>query len=189
LSNFGSPATSPRASYRKCDFQASPGIASGLPSLQSERVSLYYWPCMRITSRLHPSIRQKVVMTSDQDLYLELSYYTLAHPNPSFIHQHIVTLMRLTCRRNWKANRSCLRFDWTLLARREKLYWQAGTESSYELASSVSNGSSRIFRKSGSYHSAECTGASPGQSRDAMIHNWCASVWTAWNESAFRFLL
>jgi hypothetical protein len=29
-------------------------------------------------------------MTSDQDLYNELAYYTLSHPDPSFLHQNIV---------------------------------------------------------------------------------------------------
>ena len=37
------------------------------------------------------SICQETTMTPDpDDLYHELSYYTLAHPGPSFIHQHIV---------------------------------------------------------------------------------------------------
>jgi hypothetical protein len=40
------------------------------------------------TEPFHLSNRRGV--TSDQDLYHELSYYTLAHPDPSFIHQHIV---------------------------------------------------------------------------------------------------
>ena len=29
-------------------------------------------------------------MSSDQDVYNELSYYTLAHPDPAFLHQNIV---------------------------------------------------------------------------------------------------
>ena len=28
--------------------------------------------------------------TSEEELFHELSFYTLAHPDPAFIHQHIV---------------------------------------------------------------------------------------------------
>ena len=58
-----------------------------LPALQSKRPSIR---CILIALPTSGSTPPKSVMASDQDLYPELSFYTLVHSNPSFLHQHIV---------------------------------------------------------------------------------------------------
>jgi hypothetical protein len=124
-------------------------------------------------------------MTSDQDLYDELSHYTLSHPDPSFLHQHIVDAyaaqhadgstkpimivfgligLYLCVERNF-TGRQVQKVHMVLAKRRKK--WMHFTPP----------------RKLGAITVSAVLAASPGKERDEMIRNWCVSAWEAWRES------
>jgi len=129
-------------------------------------------------------------MTSDQDLYLELSYYTLAHPNPSFIHQHIVDAYAA---QHAEETGKPIAVVFALIG----LYLHVEKNFTGRQVQKVHMKLAK-FRKQwvqphlpkerGAITVRNVLAASPGQSRDAMIHDWCASVWTAWNESRDQIL-
>jgi Family of unknown function (DUF5946) len=121
-------------------------------------------------------------MTSDQDLYHELSYYTLSHPDPSFLHQNIVDAftaqhvtghtkpiavvfaligLYLYVEKNF-TGKQVQRIHMQLATPRKK--WPQLTPP----------------RERGAITVSAVMAASPGKERDEMIRNWCASVWEAW---------
>jgi hypothetical protein len=124
-------------------------------------------------------------MSSDQDLYHELTYYTLAHRDPSFIHQHIVDAyaaqhadettkpitivfalvgLYLHVERGF-TGRQVQKSHIRLAKRREKWFRP------------------QLPKPRGAIVISDVMGAEPGEQRDAMIHNWCISVWDAWREA------
>ena len=124
-------------------------------------------------------------MSSDQDVYNELSYYTLAHPDPAFLHQNIVDAyaaqyadestkpivivfgligLYLHIERNF-TGKQVQRAHMKLAKRRKK--WP-------QLTPPKNRGAIRV---------AAVLAAPPGKERDEMIRNWCASVWEAWKAS------
>jgi Family of unknown function (DUF5946) len=117
-----------------------------------------------------------------QDQYTELSYYTLSHPDPSFIHQYAVdaftaqqadshtkpiavafALIGLYLHVERSETGKQVQHVHTLLARRRK-QWP-----SFELPDSR-----------GEISVADVIAIAPGPERDAMIDRWCASVWDAY---------
>jgi Family of unknown function (DUF5946) len=117
-----------------------------------------------------------------QKQYTELSYYTLSHPDPSFIHQYAVDAftaqqadsqtkpiavafaligLYLHVERNQTGKQ--VQHVHTLLARRRK-QWP-----SFELPASR-----------GDISVADVIATAPGPERDVMIDRWCASVWEAY---------
>ena len=124
-------------------------------------------------------------MSSDQDVYNELSYYTLAHPDPAFLHQNLVDAyaaqhadestkpivivfgligLYLHIERNF-TGKQVQRAHMKLAKRRKK--WP-------QLTQPKNRGAIRV---------AAVLAAPPGKERDEMIRNWCASVWEAWKAS------
>jgi len=127
-------------------------------------------------------------MTSDQDLYNELSCYTLSHPDPSFLHQHMVDAyvaqhadgltkpigivfaligLYLHVEKNF-TGRQIQRIHMQLAKPRKK--WP-------QLTPPLERGAITV---------SAVMAASPGRERDDMIRNWCVSVWEAWKESHDR---
>ena len=125
-------------------------------------------------------------MTPDLDnLYHELSCSTLAHPDPSFVHQHIVDAytaqhaddatkpialvlaligLYLHVEKNF-TGRQVQRFHMKL-AKNRRLWI-----------------SPQLPKERGTITVQHVLAAAAGPSRDALIDSWCASVWEAWNES------
>jgi hypothetical protein len=124
-------------------------------------------------------------MSSDQDLYHELSYYTLAHGDPSFIHQNIVDAyaaqhadettkpitvvfaligLYLHVERNFTGRQV------------QRVHMQLAKHRKQWLRPALPN-------QRGAIVIADVMAAAPGQQRDVMIHKWCASVWEAWREA------
>jgi hypothetical protein len=124
-------------------------------------------------------------MKSDQDLYHELSYYTLAHPDPSFIHQHIVDAytaqhadekikpigiafaligLYLYVEKNF-SGKQVQRVHMRLGKRRKEWPRFRPPEEKGEIAV------------------ADVLAAPPGKARDEMIRKWCISVWESWKGS------
>jgi hypothetical protein len=121
-------------------------------------------------------------MSLDQDLYHELSYYTLAHPSPAFLHQHLVDAYAAQY-----ADRSSkpigvvlaliglyLSVEKGFTGRQvQRAHMQLGKRHRQwpQMELPVDRGAVTI---------ADVLAATPGPARDAMIHEWCASVWKAW---------
>ncbi|MGA2219034.1 MAG: DUF5946 family protein [Terracidiphilus sp.] len=124
-------------------------------------------------------------MASDQDLYNELAYYTLAHPDRSFIHQNIVdayaaqhadstskpiyivfALIGLYLHVEKKFTGKQVQKAHMQLARRNRQWVRP-----------------QIPKERGAVEIRDVLAAAPGQARDAMIRSWCVSVWEAWKES------
>lgn len=124
-------------------------------------------------------------MTPDEQ-YTELSYYTLSHPDPSFIHQYAVDAftaqqadsqtrpmavafaligLYLHVERNETGKQ--VQHVHTLLARRRK-EWPT-------FALPESRGDISV---------ADVVAIAPGPQRDAMIERWCASVWDAYRATS-----
>jgi len=120
---------------------------------------------------------------SEQEQYDELAYYTLAHSDPGFIHQNIVDafaaqtateadkpikiafalvglyLCSVKGRTGRQAQLAHMR-----LAKYEK-DWP-------RFAPPADRGAIRV---------GDVIAAAPGVDRDAMIRQWCESVWAAWS--------
>jgi hypothetical protein len=117
-----------------------------------------------------------------QEQYTELSYYTLSHPDPSFIHQYAVDAftaqqadshtkpiavafaligLYLHVERNQTGKQ--VQHVHTLLARHRKEWPE------FELP-----------QARGEISVADVVATAPGPERDAMIDRWCASVWGAY---------
>ena len=122
---------------------------------------------------------------SELEQYYMLTYYTLAHPDPSFVHQHVVDAFTAqTAGAETKpiavafalfglylfiergtSGRDVQRVH-MLLARRRHI-WP----------------SFRLPACRGTITVADVLAAPPGALRDDLIRQWCVSVWEAWNES------
>jgi hypothetical protein len=119
----------------------------------------------------------------------EMSYYTLAHGDPRFIHQHLVdaygaqhvvpqskstigaafTLAGLYLAVERRLTGRQVQRMHMLMARRSKS-WPA-FEPPAEL---------------GPLTVADVLGVEPGDSRDEALMRWCGSVWTAWSSDHAR---
>jgi hypothetical protein len=131
-------------------------------------------------------------MATDQELFDELSFYTLAHPDPAFIHQNAVDAfaaqhadqtskpivvvfaligLYLSLEKNW-TGKQVQRAHMQLARWRRQ--WVAP----------------QFPKERGAIGVEDVLAAAPGAPRDAMIRNWCVSVWDAWkgNCAAIRDL-
>jgi hypothetical protein len=125
-----------------------------------------------------------------QDQYTELSYYTLSHPDPSFVHQYAVDAftaqqadshtkpiavafaligLYLHVERN-QTGKQVQRVH-TLLARRRRV-WPRIT----------------LPAQRGEITVNDVLNAPAGPERDALIERWCASVWEAYSASRDQVL-
>jgi Family of unknown function (DUF5946) len=124
-------------------------------------------------------------MPTDEELYNELAYYTLAHPDPAFIHQLLVDAytaqhagattkpiaitfaligLYLVVEKNFTGKQ--VQRVHMQLARSRKV-WPAF----------------RLPSDRGLMTVADVASAPPGAERDAAIHRWCAAVWDTWRGS------
>jgi hypothetical protein len=125
-------------------------------------------------------------MSAEQEAYYDLSYYTLAHRDSSFIHQHVVdaftaqyaneqtrpigltfSLVGLyLCVEHRFSGRQVQRVH-TNLARHKQRPWPT-----FVLPND--RGSITVF---------DVLAAPEGPQRDVAIHDWCASVWRAFRDN------
>jgi hypothetical protein len=129
-----------------------------------------------------------------QEAYHELCFYTLAHGAPSFIHQHVVDAF--TAQQATEQTKP-IAVTFALVG----LYLHVEKQFS---GREVQRAHMRLARKRrpcpalvlpaerGSMGVADVMAAPAGAERDAAIHAWCASVWSAFrgeNAGAIRDLL
>ncbi|MFP5227102.1 MAG: DUF5946 family protein [Acidobacteriota bacterium] len=124
-------------------------------------------------------------MPSDQELFDELSFYTLAHGDPAFIHENSADAFRaqhvdentkpiaavfavmglyLYLEKNFTGRQ--VQLAHMRMARQRKSWPQLP-----------------VPARQASLGVADVLAAAPGPARDAMIRNWCAAVWDVWQES------
>jgi hypothetical protein len=121
----------------------------------------------------------------DQEKYNELSYYTLSHPDPSFIHQHIVDAYAA---QNADGNTKPITLAFALIG----LYLYI--EKNYS-GKEVQKAHMQLAKKRkqwpvfdqpqarGALTVSSVLDAPPGPPRDEAIRKWCVSVWEAYRES------
>jgi hypothetical protein len=124
-------------------------------------------------------------MTSDQDLYHELAYYTLAHQDPSFIHQNVVDAYAAQHADETSKPILVVFALIGLYLHLEKNYTGKQVQRAHmQLAKNRKQWvRPALPRERGAVAIADVLAAAPGEARDAMIRLWCASVWEAWKES------
>jgi hypothetical protein len=125
-----------------------------------------------------------------QENFYELSYYTLAHPDPAFIHQHIVdAFIAQTADQDSKPIAVAFALIGLYLYL-EKNY----TGKQVQLAHMALARRKREWPRfdlpqaRGEITVTDVLSEPAGPTRDARIRDWCASVWQAYSETHKKFL-
>jgi hypothetical protein len=120
-------------------------------------------------------------MKSDEECLHELTYYTLAHPDPSFIHQHVVDAY--AAQHADEATKPI-----TIVCALLGLYLHVEKHFTGRQVQKAHMQLARYRREwvrpalpeeRGAMTIGDVVAATP-EERDAHIHQWCASVWQAW---------
>jgi hypothetical protein len=124
-------------------------------------------------------------MPSDEELFNELSFYTLAHSDPAFIHENSADAYRAQ-----HADESTKPIAVVFAVMGLYLYLEKNfTGRQVQLAHM------RMARQRKNWPQlplpsrqsdigvSDVISAEPGSLRDAMIRKWCAAVWEVWQES------
>lgn len=127
-------------------------------------------------------------METDQQLFNELSFYTLSHPYPVFIHQHVVDAYGA---QTALTGTKKIRLIFSLAGL--YLYLEKGY-SGREVQLFHMRMAKRkktwphieIPQERGSIFVADVLKASPGEERDLMIRKWCESVWCTYSSEKNR---
>jgi len=124
-------------------------------------------------------------MNAERDQYHELSYYTLAHGNPSFIHQHVVDAYTAQCAsESSKPVSVAFALIGLYLAVEENRSGKDVQRMHMKLAKKRREWPRfALPQQRGAITVADVMAAPAGDRRDDMIRQWCASVWAAWMES------
>jgi Family of unknown function (DUF5946) len=120
-------------------------------------------------------------MTNDE-LNNELAYYTLSHPDPSFLHQHIVDAYAAQCA---SEGTKTIQIVFGLVGL--YLYLEKGfsgkkvQKAHMQLAKQRRNWERPALPADrGAIGIVDVLAAAPGEPRDLLIAEWCRSVWYAW---------
>ena len=124
-------------------------------------------------------------MTSEECDYHELCYYTLAHGDPSFIHQHVVDAFAAqTSGEHDKPIK--LTFSLVGLYLHVERGFSGRQVQRAHMALARRKRAWPIFpipRDRGLITASVVLAAGAGPERDQRIHAWCACVWEAFRES------
>jgi hypothetical protein len=124
-------------------------------------------------------------MPTDEELYNDLAYYTLAHPDPAFIHQLLVDAYTA---QHADANTKPIAITFALIG----LYLVVEKNFTGKQVQRVHMQLARSRKvwpsfslpvERGTMTVADVASVPPGAERDAAIHQWCAAVWQAWRGS------
>lgn len=123
-------------------------------------------------------------MTTDEELFHELSYYTLAHGDPAFLHQHVVDAYAVQHATNSSKPISVVFGLVGLYLHVEKQYTGREVQKAHVQIARRRKDWPRIQPPNitAKIVVADVVKAAPGAERDAMIHAWAAAVWEAWQE-------
>ena len=124
-------------------------------------------------------------MPSEQELFDELSFYTLAQSDAAFIHENSADAWRAQQADETTKPMAVIFAVMGLYLHLEKGF----TGRQVQLAHMRMARRRRSWPKlalpktQASLTVADVVAAEPGEARDAMIRSWCAAVWDAWQES------
>jgi len=124
-------------------------------------------------------------MPSDQELYNELSFYTLAHGDPAFIHQNVVDAFAA---QHAEESTKPITIVFALIGlylhvekgftgkqvQRAHMQLAKYRRQWFMPALPLDRGAIRI---------QDVLAVAPGPARDAMIRKWCESAWQPWSAS------
>jgi hypothetical protein len=124
-------------------------------------------------------------MPSDQELYNELAFYTLAHGDPAFIHQNVVDAFAAqTAGPSTKPITIVFALIGLYLHVEKGFTGKQVQRAHMQLAKyrrqwfmpalPLDRGAIRI---------QDVLAVAPGPARDAMIRKWCESAWQPWSAS------
>ena len=124
-------------------------------------------------------------MQTDQDLYNELSYYTLSHRDPSFIHQHIVDVYTAqTADAHTKPIAITFALAGLYLYLEKHFTGKQVQQMHMKMAKKKREWlKSDLPKERGEITVKDVLFVQPGSSRDEMIRKWCVSVWQAYKSS------
>lgn len=124
-------------------------------------------------------------MPSEQELFDELSFYTLAHGDPAFLHENSADAWRAQ-----HVDETTKPMAVIFAVMGLYLYLEKGfTGKQVQLAHMRMARRRRSWpqlplpKTQASIRVADVVAAEPGAARDAMIRKWCAAVWETWQES------
>lgn len=125
-------------------------------------------------------------MEANKDLFYELTYYTLAHPDQIyFIHQHVVDAYTAQ-----HADENTKPIGITFALAGLYLFLEKGYSGRQVQQAHVKMAQHkqawpafRFPKQKGKTTIQTVLAATPGDERDATIKKWCASVWQAYNEN------
>ncbi len=122
---------------------------------------------------------------SDQEAYATLSYYTLAHPDPAFIHQNIVDAFTAQhAGPDTKPIAITFALIGLYLAVEKSFTGKQVQQVHMSLAKSRKHWPAFMLPENrGDITVFEVISRPAGKQRDAMIHQWCVSVWNAYHDS------
>ncbi|MGC1461526.1 MAG: DUF5946 family protein [Terracidiphilus sp.] len=122
---------------------------------------------------------------SDQDLYNELAFYTLAHRDPAFIHQNIVDAFAAQHADEASKPIYIVFALVGLYLHVEKSFTGKQVQLAHmELAKRRKQWVRPEFpEERGAVRIADVLAVAPGPARDMMIRRWCESAWDAWKDS------
>jgi hypothetical protein len=121
-------------------------------------------------------------VSTDQERFDELCYYTLAHGDSSFIHQHVVDAFAAqTISEFDKPIKLTFSLVGLYLHVEKLLTGKQVQEAHMRLARTKQTWPTFVIPATrGSITVDEVVDAAPGPERDQMIHRWCESVWAAY---------
>lgn len=124
-------------------------------------------------------------MHPDDDLYNQLAFYTLAHPDPAFIHQLVVDAFAA---QHADENSKPIVVVFALIGlylHLEKGYTGKQVQRAHMQLAVWPNRWQKppLPSDRGEIRIQHVLAIEPGAARDAMIDHWCASVWESWRES------
>jgi hypothetical protein len=124
-------------------------------------------------------------MPTDQDLFNELSFYTLSHPSPAFIHQHVVDAFTAQ-----HANEQSKPIATVFALIGLYLHVEKGFTGKQVQKAHMQLAKQRKQwpllnppMGCGALGITQVLAVPPGKDRDEMIRNWCVSVWESWKET------
>lgn len=123
-----------------------------------------------------------------RELMNEMSYYTLAHGDPRFVHQHLVDAYGA---QHVRLDRSTIGAAFTLAGLYlavERGFTGRQVQKTHMLMAKQSKQWPRFIPPNDPGHLtvADVLAVPPGPRRDDVLLDWCKSVWAAWSEQQQR---
>jgi hypothetical protein len=124
-------------------------------------------------------------MPRNDDLYNELAFYTLAHPDPAFIHQLVVDAYAA---QNADESTKPIAIVFSLIGlylHLEKGFTGKQVQRAHMQLARWPNTWTKpsLPALRGTIRIEDVLAAEPGPARDVMIEQWCADVWECWQTS------